>query len=62
MRVENIKDPSDHIPAVLERVRPQYIQRTYQVTDWKDSNDFLEKVASKAGRLLKVRSHNVSIV
>ena len=31
MRVENVKDPADHIPAVLERVRPEYLTKTYQV-------------------------------
>ena len=31
VRVENIKDPADHIPAVLERVRPEYLTKTYQV-------------------------------
>ncbi len=54
VRVENIKDPGDHIQAVLDRVRPEYIQRTYQVSNWNDSNDFLERVATKNGRLLKV--------
>ena len=44
----------DHIPAVLERVRPEYLQRTYQVSGWNNSTEFLEKVATKAGRLLKV--------
>ena len=31
VRVENIKDPADHIPAVLERVRHDYLIKTYQV-------------------------------
>ena len=31
MRVENIKDPSDHIPALLERVKPEYLTKTYQL-------------------------------
>jgi hypothetical protein len=31
VRVENIKDPSDHIPALLERVKPEYLTKTYQV-------------------------------
>lgn len=54
VRVENIKEPSDHIPAVLERVRPEYLQRTYQVSNWTDAVDFLEKIAARTGRLLKV--------
>ena len=31
VRVENVGDPADHIPAVLERVRPEYLTKTYQV-------------------------------
>ena len=61
VRVENIKDPSDHISAVLERVRPEYLQRTYQVSGWMDSVDFLEKVAGKTGRLLKVPHYFISV-
>lgn len=53
VRVENVKEPSEHIPAVLDRVRPEYLRRTYQVSSWNDFTDFLEKVAAKSGKLLK---------
>lgn len=53
IRIENLENPAEHIPALLERVRPEYIQRTYNVPDWKDSNDFLSKLAKIGGRLLK---------
>lgn len=52
--MENISEPSDHIPAVLERVNKQYMCKTYQVLEWSDSTDFLEKLALRTGRLLKV--------
>ena len=54
VRVENIKTPEDHIPAVLERVKRDYITRTYGVDNWADHEEFLEKVAQRSGRLLKV--------
>lgn len=54
VRVENIKEPSQHIEAVLERVKPEYLQKTYQITSWTDATDFLEQMAKRMGRLLKV--------
>jgi len=52
--VENIKSPEDHIEAVLQRVEKRYIAATYSVTDWTSHEDFLEQIAYKSGRLLKV--------
>ncbi len=53
--MENIKDPYQHIAAVLERVKPDYLIKTYPVTSWNDAEDFLEQMAKRMGRLLKVR-------
>ncbi|XP_070554862.1 uncharacterized protein [Ptychodera flava] len=53
VRVENIKCPEDYIPAVIDRVKEEYIQRTYGIADWTDADDFLEKLARKSGKLLK---------
>ncbi|KAK9762158.1 GTPase required for pre-60S ribosomal subunit nuclear export and maturation [Basidiobolus ranarum] len=53
VRVENIKGPEDHIPQILERVRREYISRTYELDDWEDHVDFLTQLASKSGKLLK---------
>ena len=52
--MENIQAPGDHIPAVLERVKPEYISKTYQITSWLDSTDFLEQLGRRMGRLMKV--------
>lgn len=54
VRVENVKDAACHIPAVLERVKREYIAKTYKVTSWNDPTDFLEQVAQRTGKLLKV--------
>ncbi|KDQ09127.1 hypothetical protein BOTBODRAFT_117615 [Botryobasidium botryosum FD-172 SS1] len=67
VRVENLESPSEHMSALLARVRPVYLDRTYGVgmppadsgvtTDageptW-DSDKFLELLARRTGKLLK---------
>jgi hypothetical protein len=54
VRVENVKNPEDYVAPMLERVRPEYIRRTYDVRSWDNHEDFLSKVAKKTGKLLKV--------
>ena len=53
VRVENVRDPEDHIPTVLERVKPEYLTKTYKISDWTDPEDFLKKLAERMGKLLK---------
>lgn len=62
VRVENLPQPSEHVPALLERVKPIYISRTYGIplpVNYKEegfrwqSDDLLEKLARMKGRLLK---------
>merc|ERR1719309_111464 len=53
VRVENIDSPEEYIPAVLERVKKEYLIKTYGITEWDDVNDFLERYARKTGKLLK---------
>lgn len=60
VRVELIKDPEDYIESVLERVREEYIQKTYNVDSWTDPIDFLEKVAKRSGKLLKGGEPDIS--
>lgn len=52
--MENIQEPATHVVAVLERVKAEYISKTYRVDSWSDAADFMEKVAQRMGRLLKV--------
>lgn len=42
-----------YIPAVLKKVKPQHIERTYDVRGFSDATAFLELLARKSGRLLK---------
>ena len=62
IRVEYLKTADEHIPTVLERVKADYIRNTYKVESWSDTNDFLEKVAKKSGKLLKVTRKTHSVV
>ncbi|KAL6038914.1 hypothetical protein STEG23_010003, partial [Scotinomys teguina] len=53
VQVEKIKAPQDHIGAVLERAKPEYISKTYKIDSWENAEDFLEKLALRTGKLLK---------
>ncbi|XP_058937679.1 nucleolar GTP-binding protein 2 [Kogia breviceps] len=53
VQVEKIKTPEDHIGAVLERAKPEYISKTYKMDSWENAEDFLEKLAFRTGKLLK---------
>ncbi|KIJ66493.1 hypothetical protein HYDPIDRAFT_86755 [Hydnomerulius pinastri MD-312] len=61
LRVEALPTPSEHIPALMARVKPLYLSRTYGVAlpdaddptrGW-DAEDFLNALAKMKGRLLK---------
>ncbi|XP_011498551.1 PREDICTED: nucleolar GTP-binding protein 2 [Ceratosolen solmsi marchali] len=53
VRIELIQNPEDYIISVLERVKPEYIKKTYKILEWSDHVDFLEKLAQRTGKLLK---------
>uniref|UniRef100_A0A3Q3LBZ1 Nucleolar GTP-binding protein 2 n=1 Tax=Mastacembelus armatus TaxID=205130 RepID=A0A3Q3LBZ1_9TELE len=53
VQVEKIRNPEEHIGAVLERAKPEYIQKTYRIPTWNSAEDFLEKLAFRTGKLLK---------
>ena len=60
VRVENLATPAEHIPAMLERVRPEYVERTYGLDHredgWKGEQGaaaLLSAIAKKTGKLLK---------
>ena len=60
VRIENIKNPEEHIQAILDKVKPEYIIKTYDIVEWTDSLDFLEKFARKSGKLLKGGEPDIS--
>jgi nuclear GTP-binding protein len=53
VRVENVEYPAQYIEAVLKRVQPRHLQRTYEIYDYEDGTMFLEQLCRKSGRLLK---------
>ncbi|EAT91611.2 GTP-binding protein [Parastagonospora nodorum] len=53
VRVENVEYPAQYIEAVLRRVQPRHLQRTYEIYDYEDGVMFLEQLCRKSGRLLK---------
>ncbi len=53
VRVENVSNPEEYIDVILEKVKPQYLERTYGIKGWTDYVDFLEMIANKQGKLLK---------
>ncbi|KAF2755034.1 NGP1NT-domain-containing protein [Pseudovirgaria hyperparasitica] len=53
VRVENVENPEQYIEAVLSRCQQRHLQRTYEVKDYSNAIEFLEKLGRKGGRLLK---------
>ncbi|TWW80068.1 Nucleolar GTP-binding protein 2 [Takifugu flavidus] len=62
VQVEKIKNPEEHIGPVLERAKPEYIQKTYRIPTWDSPEDFLEKLAFRTGKLLKGGEPDLSTV
>ncbi|KAJ8916264.1 hypothetical protein NQ315_016404 [Exocentrus adspersus] len=62
VRVELVNNPEDYIEPVLERVKPEYIKKTYKIEEWKDHVDFLEKMAHRSGKLLKKGEPDITSV
>lgn len=60
--MEKLKTPEDFIPAVLDRVKKEYLCRMYRLSDWKDASDFLEQVAKRTGKLSKGGEPDINIV
>ena len=53
VRVENVEHPEQYIAAVLNKIKPQHIERTYDVRGYNSPTEFLELLARKGGRLLR---------
>lgn len=62
VRVELVTNPEDYVDTVLQRVRPEYIRKTYKVDKWSSSLDFLEQLAKKSGKLLKGGEADITVI
>ena len=52
-RVEQLDDPMIYIPLVVEKVKKEYLLKTYNLDNFTDTEDFLTQIAKKSGKLLK---------
>jgi len=62
VRVEKVKQPEDYVDAVLDRVKKEYIEKTYNISEWSSSENFLEQLAKMQGRLHKGGEADISTV
>jgi nuclear GTP-binding protein len=53
VRVENVPQPEQYIDELLQRVKHEHILKTYGIDGFSSTDDFLEKLARKSGKLLK---------
>ncbi|KAK2880135.1 GTPase required for pre-60S ribosomal subunit nuclear export and maturation [Arthroderma sp. PD_2] len=53
VRVENVENPEQYIPAILKKTQQRHIERTYEIKGFADATEFLSILARKGGRLLK---------
>jgi nuclear GTP-binding protein len=53
VRVENVPQPEQYIDELLNRVKHEYILKTYGIDEFSSTEEFLEKLARKSGKLLK---------
>lgn len=62
VRVELVQNPEDYVETVLERVRKEYLNKTYRVTEYSSHMEFLEKLAVRSGKLLKGGEPDITIM
>lgn len=64
VRVEHVSHPEQYIPDMLKKCERKHLERTYEIKGWakfeddeslleQASNEFIEIIARKQGRLLK---------
>ncbi|KAI1432747.1 NGP1NT domain-containing protein [Xylaria sp. CBS 124048] len=53
VRIEKVDNPEQYIRPMMEKVKRQHLERTYEISNWKDHHEFLEMLGRKGGRLLK---------
>lgn len=62
VRAEKLENPDFHIQAILDRTDPAHIIEIYGIKEWKDSEDFLEQMGKKTGKLMKGGDANLNAV
>lgn len=62
VRVELVSNPEDYVDVILQRIRKDYIQKTYGIEEWYSTKNFLEQLSKKTGKLLKGGEPDICVV
>ena len=62
VRVERLENPAQYVEAVVQKAQRRHLERTYDVGNWNDAIEFLERLARKCGKLLKHGEADVDAV
>ena len=57
VRAERLEDPTLYINGILKRTEKKDLKKLYEIGDWETEDEFLNLIAEKKGRLLKVPFH-----
>lgn len=53
VRIEHVSHPEQYIPELLAKCQRKHLERTYEISGWKDAEEFIELLARKTGKLLR---------
>ncbi|KAJ2987810.1 hypothetical protein NUW58_g4307 [Xylaria curta] len=53
VRIEKVDNPEQYMEPMMAKVKRHHLERTYEISNWKDHHEFLEMLGRKGGRLLK---------
>ncbi|KAI0546475.1 NGP1NT domain-containing protein [Xylaria curta] len=53
VRIEKVENPEQYMEPMMAKVKRHHLERTYEISNWKDHHEFLEILGRKGGRLLK---------
>ncbi|KAI1751803.1 nucleolar GTP-binding protein 2 [Xylaria castorea] len=53
VRIEKVENPEQYMGPMMAKVKRHHLERTYEISNWKDHHEFLEILGRKGGRLLK---------
>ena len=53
VRIEHVSYPAQYIPDLLAKCQRKHLERTYELSGWKNADEFIEMLARKTGKLLR---------
>lgn len=53
VRIEHVSHPEQYIPELLAKCQRKHLERTYEISGWKNAEEFIELLARKTGKLLR---------